>query len=274
MIAHADRGADKDVAVPLPATLRDLLAEDIMGNAKPLAGNTLILSKTGRPIILYGGSATGASFLDAMAPLDRKHAGFVTTSHGTPTYRLPQVWEGTRKGSAEGNPVAVDGKPIWRVDRLLPADPIMPDHYTAMVWGNQVWTAPDKTQGGHPSAKIADGNINFGTMGAWAGDMNFQKLAALAFIAPEPGAYRVTGTARSKPWEGGAKIFRLGIFKKDAQRAVELEILELPRDGSPVPFAIEADLSTGHELVFATQMPDMHNATNTRIETLEIRRLP
>ena len=97
-----------------------------------------------------------------------------------------------------------------------------------------------------------------------------QKVAALVFLAPKTGLYRVSGVASSKPWEGRAKVLRLGILKKDTPRAAKLRTLELPRDNSRVPFELTIELTAGHELVFLPLMPDWHNATTTAITDLAI----
>jgi hypothetical protein len=91
----------------LPEFGTALVAEDMMGN-NVTASKTLELSKTGRPVILYAanGSITGQQFAEKLAPLDRKHASFVSTAEGGAgvDYRLPPAWEGTQKDSADGNP--------------------------------------------------------------------------------------------------------------------------------------------------------------------------
>ncbi|MEO8352409.1 MAG: hypothetical protein ABI680_11805 [Chthoniobacteraceae bacterium] len=187
-------------------------------------------------------------------------------------YRLPAAWEGEKKGGAAGNPIASGGQPIWRLDRLFPADPIMTSNYSPMVWSNGVRTAPDHTQGGHPSAKVEDGSVNFGALGPWGGnEFNFPKIPVLAFVAPKNGIYNVTGTAKSKPWDGNAKSIELTLRKKDTQRAVEVSSVSLPRDGTPVPFSAEVELNAGHELLFVPMMNDLHNnASNISIENLVI----
>ncbi|HEX3135774.1 MAG TPA: hypothetical protein VHX44_19585, partial [Planctomycetota bacterium] len=38
----------------------------------------------------------------------------------SPTWRLPAVWDGSKTGAADGNPIAAGGKPVWRVDQLWP----------------------------------------------------------------------------------------------------------------------------------------------------------
>jgi hypothetical protein len=273
MIAYADRDSTQDVTVDLPDFGAPMTAEDIMGNAAP-TGRKLTLSKTGRPVILYTAAKTaGKIFLDALAPLDRKHLEFVSAAPGSGSvYHLPSTWEGSKKGSADGNPVAAGGKPIWQVDRLYPAEAIMTSNYSPLVWGNGVWTAPDHSQGGHPSASFSDGNVTMGALGPWGGkEFNYPKIPVLAFIAPAGATYKITGTASAKPWDGRAKSFTLSLRKMDTQRAAEVLTITLPRDGTPVPFEAQVDLSEGHELLFVPMMQRLdNNAANIKIEGLTI----
>lgn len=275
MIAYADRDAKQDAVVALPDFGAPLVAEDLMGNAGP-APKQLTLAKTGRPVILYTSAGTaGKVFAEKLAPLDRKKAGFVSTAPGAAAnWTLPAVWEGAQKGSAAGNPIAANGQPIWRLDRLYPEEAIISANYTPMIWGNQQWAAPDRAQGGHPSAKVSDGNVSFGAMGPWGGkEFNFPKTPVLVFIAPESGTYRISGTATAKPWDGGAKVFPLSLRKKDTQRAAEVAKFPLPRDASAVPIAAEVELTAGHELLFVPMMHGLHNnAATIRIEALSVRK--
>ena len=188
-----------------------------------------------------------------------------------PGYKLPSLWEGTQKGSAGGNPVSANGQPIWRLDRLYPADAIMAANYSPMIWGGTSWTAPDHSQGGAPSATVADGKVSFGAMGPWAGEFNFPKIPVLTFIAPKSGIYKITGTASAKPWEGSAKTFPLSLRKKDTQRAGEVAAFQLPRDGTAVTISAEVELNSGHELLFVPMMQGLYNeATNVIISNLNI----
>ena len=189
-----------------------------------------------------------------------------------PTIKLPAAWAGVNPGSSEGNPATANGKPVWRFDQLFPEDPIMAENYKPMVWGNQVWTAQDHTHGGHPSASIKDGNVNIAAMGPWNGDdLNFAKIPALAFIAPSNGTYKISGSARSNPWEGDAKKIPLTFRKKDTQRAAELLKIDLPRDGKEVPFDLEVQLSAGQELLIVPLTQGLYNnATNIGITSLKV----
>ncbi len=196
--------------------------------------------------------------------------GAASTSQ--PTIKLPAAWEGVNLGSSEGNPVTEKDKPVWRFDHLFPEDPSMAENYKPMVWGNQVWTAPDHTHAGHPSASIKDGNVNIAAMGPWNGDdVNFAKIPVLAFVAPADGTYQITGNARSKPWEGGAEKIPLTFRKKDTQRAAELLKIELPRDGTEVPFDLEVQLSGGQEFLIVPLTQGLYNnATNIGITGLKV----
>ena len=230
-----------------------------------------------------------------LTPLDRKNSSFVTQAAGAAAtwnlppvwegkakgesegstanagYRLPAVWEGREKGSAAGNPIAASGAPVWRLDRLFPGDAIMAANYAPMIWDGTRWAAPDHTQAGHPSAQIADGKVSVAAMGPWTGDLNFAKIPVLAFIAPKSGTYQVSGTANAKPWEGGAAAYPLSLLKKDTQRAAEISVVQLPRDGTPVPFSAKIELAAGDEILFVPMTQDLHNnAANLMIEDLVI----
>lgn len=270
--AYADRNAKEDAAVKLP--LEGIVAENLMGNPVEIKDGTLRLSKTGRPVIFRTKANTsGRELLAAFETLDRKHLGFATKGEdGSVIYRIPEVWEGAEKGSAKGNPALQDGRPLWRLDRLGAGERIMPGSYAPMVWGNQRWSAHDRTQGGHPSAEVKDGAIRFGTMGPWPGDMDFKKQGAISFIAPESGLYRIRATASSQPWEGKAEKALLLVLKRDEQRVGEVKRFELPRDNSPVPIELELDLAAGHELVFLTEMPHANNATNIVLRDVRVER--
>ena len=145
IIAYADRDARADVTVELP--LDQLIVEDAMGNAAPLQGRQLQLSKTGRPVFIYSRDATaGKSFAEKLLPLDRKNASFVSSA-GT-LYKLPAAWDGQAKGSAQGNPIAAGGKAIWRIDQVWPDKPMFSENYTPLPWSGTEWKAEKHQQGG------------------------------------------------------------------------------------------------------------------------------
>ncbi len=266
MIAYADRDSKSDVTVALPDFGAALVAEDIMGNAAA-AARTLVLPKSGRPVILYTAKKTpGSVFLTKLEPLDRRHAGFVS---GGGDFKLPSAWQGTEKGSAKGNPVCAGDKPVWRLDQVWPDDPVMASNYIPLRWSGTEWAPAANGAGGQPAVTIESGDIDFAVRGSWTGNEG-QRIAGLAFIAPAGGTYHVTGKACAKPWAGGAEKFKLGIFKKDTQRCALQCVIEMPRSGEPVDIDLRVDLSAGHELALLPLMPDWHNAAHIRISGLTV----
>ena len=270
MIAFADGNAKEDAVVELP--MDGLTAEDIQGNPVKLDGRKLTLSRSGRPVVLYtADGGNGQPLFDALEKIDRKHLGFVSAgAEGEKVYRLPDVWDGEEPKTDKGNPAMSGDTPVWRVDHLFPTDAIMPGNYKPMIWGNQRWEAPDHNHGGHPSLALKDGTIQMGTMGPWNGDFNFRKQAALSFIVPESGIYRIQATVKSKPWGGTRADAYLRIMKRDEQRVGEIEKFALKADGTPVTIDLEIDAALGHEIVFLTEMPNNNSSTNVEIKDVMV----
>jgi hypothetical protein len=194
------------------------------------------------------------------------------TTGGAPSWRLPAVWEGTKTGTAAGNPITAGGEPVWRLDHLWPAKEfIIAANYKPLVWSGTEWIADAHGHGGQPALRVADGSFQAAVRGVWGGvDGEQQRTGALVFIAPRTAVFRVRGSARCKPWEGDAKGYPLVVLKKDTQRAAEVKRLELPRDDMPVPFDLEVELTDGHELLFLPLMPHWHNAATVRLDGLEV----
>jgi hypothetical protein len=72
--------------------------------------------------------------------------------------------------------------------------------------------------GGQPSVKIAGGVPDFSSRGGWGGGGSEpgNKRAALLFVAPATGTYKVSGSVRSFVWEGDkAAGANLSILKHD-----------------------------------------------------------
>ena len=149
----------------------------------------------------------------------------------------------------------------------------MAANYGAVPWDGTAWHPEDHQQGGQPSVKVENGTARISVGGPWP-NHEFQKIAGVVFLVPASGVYRVTATAHTKPWTGGARNFRLAVMKKDTQRAAEVARFDLPRDDTPVAIDFSVELTEGHELVFLPLMPDWNNATTVAIEDLSIRFAP
>jgi len=196
--------------------------------------------------------------------------GSSATNPGGAAYALPASWEGEKKGGTDGNPILADGKPIWRIDRVFPDKHIMAENYSTVPWDGASWHPLDHEQGGQPSVKVENGSAQISVSGPWQNN-EFQKIAGIVFITPKTGVYLINATASTKPWAGGAKSFKLAVLKKDTQRAAELKVFDLARDGSPVQIEMEAELTSGHELIFLPLIPDWNNSTTTSIEGLVVK---
>jgi hypothetical protein len=188
---------------------------------------------------------------------------------GALAFRLPSLWEGVKQGSAEGNPLKVGDKPVWRVDQVWPDDPTIASNYVPLEWAGAAWQTHKTAVGGQPEVRVENGTFKVAVRGPWTGQPG-QRIAGLVFIAPKNGVYKVSGTAFSKPWEGAAKVYKLGVFKKDTQRATQEKVYELPRDATKVKLDFTVDLAAGHELVLLPLMGDWHNATSVQIDELVI----
>lgn len=265
VVAYADRDAPADVTLTLPFS--GLIAENAMGNATKLTGKKLTLSKTGRPVFLYSADKLpGKTFAAKLTALDRKNAGF--TAAGGKEWTLPLSWDGARKGTANGNPILSGGKPIWRIDQIWPEAPIFTANYVPMVWAGTEWIAEKNGAGGQPQAHIEAGKFLIGARGSWSGQEG-QRVAALIFIAPKSGVYKISGVAFSDPWAGESPALSLNLYKKDTQRAAPLKQFPLPRKTS-VPFEASVELSAGHELVLVPRIDAWHNAATITLSRIKV----
>ena len=265
IVAYADRDAKDDVTLTLP--FPGLIAENAMGNATRLPANKITLSKTGRPVFLYAADkTTGEKFAAKLASLDRKNARFTAASGKV--WMLPLSWEGTQKATANGNPILADGKPVWRIDQVWPDAPIFTANYVAMVWAGTEWVAEKNGAGGQPQAHIEAGKFIEGARASWTGQEG-QRRAALIFIAPKSGIYKITGIAHSDPWAGEAEAIALCLYKKDTQRAALLKEFALPRK-KDVPVEATIELSAGHELALLPRIDSWHNAATITLFNIRV----
>ena len=136
------------------------------------------------------------------------------------TFTPPETWDGSKPGATDGNPALVAGKPAWRLDQILPADPENADNYKTLRWdqGLHQWFNEPGSQGGQPSVKAENGGIMFSVRARGGGNVDYVKGAALVFIVPADGRYEVSSDVDVWRWEGGTttqlKVIRR--FKKGA----------------------------------------------------------
>ncbi len=273
VIAYADREAKADAVLELPDCGAPLVAEDLMGNAAP-APKQLVLSKTGRPVLLYSEAKTaGRVFLEKLAPLDRKHAGFVAQAGGgAVTWRLPPVWEGAAKGSPEGSSVLADGKTIWKLEQIWPPEPRKPANYHPMIWKGTAWTVAEGGFGGQPGASLKDNALSLETRAAH-GPPPQRRYCALVFIAPQTGRYQLAGTVAMRIWDGKQKT-TLRVLRKNASDALEVGKLVIAHTATEKLDLPALELNAGDELVLLPEIEGMFAGGSCKLVDLSITKLP
>ena len=262
MVAYADRGAKADVTVELP--MDGLVAEDAMGNAAPLAGRSLTLSKTGRPVFLYAAEKTsGKAFADAMAPLDRSTASFVSDDGGR--FALPPAW-----GESAGNPATAYGKPVWTLLQVWPPDPTKPANFRPLVWQSDYWQVIDNGAGGQPKVEMKDAALRL-EFRAPDNESPGEKLAALAFTAPADGTYSLAGSAELKLWDGRNPT-RLTVLRRGKNSVEEIKSLAMKRDGRVDLNGVAAELSAGDQLLLLPRIEGMFTGGDVTLRDVVVSR--
>ncbi len=151
----------------------------------------------------------------------------------------------------QGNPVEIDGQPRWRLDRLWPDKPEDFTAYRPMLWDAEHadWRPTEHMQENMPSARVDERGVVHFMVGGPIGDVRFNKIAALTFIAPEAGTYGVTGTARGRVAGGYGLPPTTVLLIKRADKAVET-IREWSLNQNEVGRldGVAVDLDAGEEL--------------------------
>ncbi len=284
LVAYADRESKEDAVVELPDAVQNYpgqrfagavpgyVVEDLMGNATPLAGRRLVLSKTGRPSLLYlAGNADGKAMLAALAPLDRKNASFVTAAPGAaPVFRLPPVWEGKAKDSSEGSVALASGQPIWKLEQLWPDDWKKSENFRPMTWNGTDWNVKEGGFGGQPGANLKDGTLSFGTRAPHGKDNDRHlRTAGLTFIAPRAGTYRLHGTVSARMWDSGNKT-TLHLLKKTADGVGPVGEVTIPNGGEIALEGQTVELAIGQELTLLPQIDGMFAGGDCKLKDFSI----
>lgn len=250
VMAYADRDARADASIDLP-DFGPLEAEDLMGNAGP-APRKLLLSKSGRPVLLYSPSKTaGSVFLEKLAPLDRKNASFATSS----SWQLPPSWEGTKVGDSDGSVAFAEGKPVWKLEQVWPPDWRNRENFRPMIWKGTDWNVREGGFGGQPGAALKDRALVLGTR-APHGQPQARRTCGLTFVAPKPGTYSLSGSVECRMWDSQNKTV-LRFLRKGGDQVTQAGELTIPDRGTAPLDALRVTLAAGDE---CTLLPEIEGA--------------
>lgn len=180
-------------------------------------------------------------------------------------YRLPANWT-----ESDGNPVQVDGKPRWRLDRIWPENAIAWASYEAMIWREGQWVTDTGTFGGQPSAGNAGSStIRTDVRGPWSGQEG-RKSCALIFIAHAKGTYAIAGRVDIDRWAGDGEPSFTIARRQTAERKMRAVKLVPVKVGAGNDIAASAELAAGDELVLVGEMPAWHSAAKFTFRDLRI----
>jgi len=259
----------RDVVLPVP--LAGVVGEDVMGNASPAVsagpdGSTVLRLEAGRPIYVYARDGrAGTRLAEALAPLHEKPADAAEAGR---VFRPPMAWQGRQKGTTKGNPYVVGGKPLWRLDRTWPADPLVHRNYRRMPWSGTAWQAVEHAHGGQPAATVRRGLVQLVGRGPWVGQPG-DKLPALVFIAPRTARYRVDGEVSTSLWYGGGKV-KLLVLLRDDNVVAQVRAYELESNKPRKIEGLVVQLEAAQELIFIPGFGRHHVAGTFELKGLSV----
>jgi hypothetical protein len=134
-----------------------------------------------------------------------------THSGAAESFTLPETWVGQRPGDSAGNPTPAKA-PLWRLDRLWPADPAVGSNYEPLPWDDRlggIWYPLTHCVTWEPRAQMqAGGVLELAMRQSWgdSGDAAGEKIPVLIFIAPKPGTYGVSSELSAQKLGGGGSL--------------------------------------------------------------------
>jgi hypothetical protein len=229
---------------------------------------TLKLPAGRKPFYVFTRSGiSGKDLAGKLAALDEEA---MEKAAGKVVYRPPTEWTGDQIGSDKGNPAAADGQPTWRFDKVWPDDPDKAENYKPMVWGGKEWHATEHSHGGQPAANSGLSGVSLSCRTGWPGQPG-KKLAALTFISPHKGKYKVEAELSAWIWQGKGTV-DLAILKVDKGDKTVTEIASFTLENrKPVDVKdVQADLEKDQELVFLPKFGGGLMAANFLLKGLKL----
>jgi hypothetical protein len=252
--------ADAQLAIAIPG----LQVLDAMGNDLPYAGKAIQLAGAGRPY-----------WLVAPAGMDGEHlAASVARVAVAKAANLgpPAGWAGTKPGTSDGNPSPASLNGQWRVDQVWPDDPLDAANYHPLTWNGTEWQANEHAFGGQPSVDTTKTAVRLSCRAVWSGNPG-EKIAALSFIAPSAGRYRLRIAPALSEWEGKGSTVELRVIMCPASGHGSL-IMALPiKDGETGDLHTDAiPLQAGERLVVVPHFTAWHVAGTFELRNCAVTR--
>jgi hypothetical protein len=183
----------------------------------------------------------------------------------------PREWS-----AADGNPAAGTGGARWRLDEVWPDDPLQTANYRPLEWDGRKWYAARHALGHRPGAERREEGLRLSARTWWPQHPG-SKLAALVFVAPADGAYRIDGAVTLRVWEGGSpQPVGLDVLRADrAAGSVERLLTIRLKDGETAGFGgLPTELQSGQELIWVPAFPALgHVAAHYDFQDLKLVRV-
>mgnify|MGYP000415727286 CR=1 FL=1 len=267
MVGWATKG---EAALDVPLT--NLIRRDVMGldEALPAQGGStrVVLPSGAKPFYFFTADALAADEMGRrLLPLDLDAA----RANERGVWRVPTEWLGTAHEKTDGNPFVKDGKPLWRLERVWPDDPMKTAHYVLLPWAGREWKDPQNNHGGQPGASVHRDGIGLGSRAGWT-NTPAQKLAALTFVAPQGGTFAVEGTLNADIWQGGGPV-DVHLLKRaaGAETATVVRSWALEKN-RPVPLEnLKVELAEGEMLTIVPRFRGMHTAATIQVREFAVR---
>ncbi|MCM8527650.1 MAG: endo-1,4-beta-xylanase [Lentisphaeraceae bacterium] len=254
--------SNKEAAVYNPG-LAGLTKMDVMGNVEKLSGSEIATEDPAKPWYIFG-DYTAEQLQEAFLKLKSSE---ISLAGGI--FKLPKDW--MSKG-AKSNPYVVEGKDIWRFDRIYPPETENIENYHLMTDYDPVqakWFATKGGHGGNPAASVQDG-VRITAITQWKGGEPV-KPSALIFKAPKKGTYTLNTTVNGRRWTGGAKqSLELVKLNRKLKKAKKLQTYSM-KNGQDVSVRQEVELDEGEELAIVFRVDHgMHTGAGMVFKELQI----
>lgn len=197
----------------------------------------------------------------------------LTTIASAQSFTLPEEWAGGTSGSKTNNPFVAGGKPLWKAVNIWPDSVTDPNNFKDMQWDGKSWVpvnGAEESFGGQPAIAPGEFSAVIAARSAWSGNPG-EKLAALVFIAPKTGNYKIEGNYKALVWNGDPQQAKLTVRKLDRKAMTSEKVGSLPL--GPTDVAIENSnvfLEEGQELAFIPTFTAMHTAASVTFSSLKL----